>query len=453
MTSARTEQLVTYDREHILHAQIPLGETLGVIYDSAEGIVLRDTEGKEYLDASSQMVSANLGHGRREIIDAVKAQLDKLQHVGQYYGHSSTPMVECAEKLASVTPGDLDHFWFTSGGGESTDAAIRLVRRYFTALGQPTKRKVISLYMSYHGTGNGPMNLTGIPAMQAGYGPEAPGYLKIPAYYCYRCPFGLEYPSCDTRCARFLETVIQDEGPENIAAFIAEPELGASGFLVPPDTYWPLIREICTKYDVAMIADEVMCGFCRTGTMFCIDHWNVVPDVMCVSKGITGGYIPMGAVAFNDRIWHGLEGVPLMHQYTFSGSPAGCAAAIAAIDVYVNDHIAENATRVGAHIVERIEREFMPMPCVGTHSGLGLMLAMEIVADKRTKAMFDPPVGPIMPLLDEARDLGLHLRQMGSNRIVIAPPCTTTIAEADRIVDILEPLVAAIRPPDATARG
>ena len=135
MTSARTEELVKYDREHILHAQIPLGETLGVIYDSAEGIVLRDTEGKEYLDASSQMVSANLGHGRREIIDAVKAQLDQLQHVGQYYGHSSTPMVECAQKLATVTPGDLDHFWFTSGGGESTDAAIRLVRRYFTAPG------------------------------------------------------------------------------------------------------------------------------------------------------------------------------------------------------------------------------------------------------------------------------------------------------------------------------
>ncbi len=362
-------------------------------------------------------------------------------------------MVECAQKLATVTPGDLDHFWFTSGGGESTDAAIRLVRRYFTALGQPTKRKVISLYMSYHGTGNGPMNLTGIPAMQAGYGPEAPGYLKIPAYYCYRCPFGLEYPSCDTRCARFLETVIESEGPENIAAFIAEPELGASGFLVPPDTYWPLIREICSRHDVVMIADEVMCGFCRTGTMFCIDHWHVVPDVIAMSKGITGGYVPMGAVAFNDRIWDGLEGVSLMHQYTFSGSPAGCAAAIAAIDVYVNDHIAENATRVGRHIVERIEKEFMPMPCVGTYSGLGLMLAMEIVADKQTKAMFDPPVGPIMPLLDEAREKGLHLRQMGSNRIVIAPPCTTTIAEADRIVDILKPLVAAIAPPDSTARG
>jgi putrescine aminotransferase len=202
-----------------------------------------------------------------------------------------------------------------------------------------------------------------------------------------------------------------------------------------------------------MIADEVMCGFCRTGTMFCIDHWNVVPDVLCMSKGITGGYVPFGAVAFNDKIWDGLAGVPLMHQYTFSGSPAGCAAAIAAIDVYVNDKIAENATRVGRHIVDRIAAEFMPMPCVGTYSGLGLMLAIEIVADKQTKAMFDPPVGPIMPLLDEARRLGLHLRQMGSNRIVIAPPCTTTIAEADRIVDILKPLVAAITPPDPTARG
>ena len=300
--------------------------------------------------------------------------------------------------------------------------------------------------MSYHGVANGPMNLTGIPAMRAGYGPEAPGYLHIPAYYCYRCPFGLEYPSCDMRCARFLETVILAEGPENVAAFIAEPELGASGFLVPPDEYWPLIREICTKYDVLLVADEVMCGFCRTGKMFCIEHWDVVPDLMAMSKGITGGYVPFGALAINDRVWDGLRGVELMHQYTFSGSPAGCAAAIAAADIYVKEDVAENARKVGAHVVDRIEKEFMPMPCVGTHSGLGLMLAMEIVADKQTKAMFDPPVGPIMPILAEARDRGLHLRQMGSNRIVIAPPCTTTIAEADEMVDILKPMVAAIRP-------
>jgi putrescine aminotransferase len=446
MTSDRTEQLVKYDSEHILHEQIPLGETLGVIYDTAQGVSLWDTEGKEYLDASSQMVSCNLGHGRTEIIEAAKAQLDKLQHVGQYYGHSSTPMVECAMKLAEITPGDLDHFWFTSGGGESTDAAIRLVRRYWNAVGQPTKRKVISLYMSYHGTGNGPMNMTGIPAMQAGYGPEAPGYLHIPAYYCYRCPFGLEHPSCGTQCARFLETVIESEGAENIAAFIAEPELGASGFLVPPDEYWPMVRDICTRHDVMMIADEVMCGFCRTGTMFCIEHWDAVPDAIAMSKGITGGYLPFGAVAFNDKIWNGLEGISLMHQYTFSGAPVSCAAAMAAIDVYRNEDVAANARMVGGHIVDRIVNEFMPMPCVGTYSGLGLMLAMEIVKNKETKEMFDPPVGPIMPLLDEAREKGLHLRQMGSNRIVIAPPCTTTIEEADRIVDILKPMVAAITP-------
>jgi putrescine aminotransferase len=447
MTSKRTEELVQYDREHVLHAQIPLGENLGFVYDRADGIYLWDTEGKQYIDASSQMVSCNLGHGRREIIEAAQRQLDKLQHVGQYYGHTSTPMVECAMKLAEITPGDLNHFWLTSGGGEATDAATRLARRFYSATGRPAKQKVISLYMSYHGVATGPMNMTGIPAMRAGYGPESPGYVHIPAYYCYRCPFGLTYPSCDMRCARHLETVILSEGPENVAAFIAEPELGASGFLVPPDEYWPLIREICTKYDVIMIADEVMCGFCRTGRMFCIDHWDVVPDMMTMSKGITSGYLPFGAVAIGDKVWDGLQGVELMHQYTFSGTPASCAAAIAAVDVYVKEDIAKNADIVGRHIVDRIEAEFMPMPCVGTHSGLGLMLAMEIVADKETKAMFDPPVGPIMPVLDQARQNGLHLRQMGSNRIVIAPPCTTTIEEADRIVDIIKPLVAAIRPP------
>ena len=295
-----------------------------------------------YLDASSQMVSCNLGHGRREIIEAAQKQLDKLQHVGQYYGHSSTPMVECAMKLADDHP-RRPRPLLVHVGRRRVDRRRRSGWRAATGApsGQPTKQKVISLYMSYHGTGNGPMNMTGIPAMQAGYGPQAPGYVHIPAYYCYRCPFGLEYPSCDMRCARHLETVIEAEGPENIAAFIAEPELGASGFLVPPDEYWPLIREICDEYDVTMIADEVMCGFCRTGTMFCIDHWDVVPDMIAMSKGITSGYLPFGAVAFNDKIWDGLKGTPLMHQYTFSGAPAPCAAAIAAIDVYVNEDVAE----------------------------------------------------------------------------------------------------------------
>jgi putrescine---pyruvate transaminase len=446
MTSKRTEELVQFDREHILHAQLPLGQNLGIIYDRADGVRLWDTEGKSYIDAASQLVSCNLGHGRREIIDAVNAQMDRLQHASQYWGHSSTPMVECAMRLAEITPGDLDHFWFTSGGGETTDAAIRLARRYWSAQGKPERNKIVSLYMSYHGVANGPISLTGLPQMREGYGPESPGYLHIPAYYCYRCPFGLEYPSCDVRCARFLETVILSEGPENVAAFIAEPEIGAAGFIAPPDEYWPLIRQICDKYDVLMIADEVMSGFCRTGTMFCIEHWEVVPDLMAMSKGITSGYVPFGALAINDRVWKGLEGLNLMQQYTFSGSPVGCAAAIAAIDVYVGEQVAANASRVGAHIVDRIEKEFLPMPCVATVSGLGLMLAMEIVKDKDTKEMFDPPTGPIASLLAQARERGLYLRQMGSNRIVVAPPCTTTIEEADEILEILKPLVAGIQP-------
>jgi len=447
MTSKQTEELIKYDREHILHAQIRFGENLGVVYDSAKGIMLRDTEGKEYIDASSQLVSCNLGHGRREIIEAAQKELEKLQHIGQYYGYSNTPMVKCAQKLAGITPGNLNHFWFTSGGGEATDASVRLVRRYWSAVGKPSKQKVISLYTSYHGAAIGPMTMTGIEAMWEGYGPQASGFLHIPPYYCYRCPFGLKYPDCDIRCARFLSTVIEYEGPNNIAAFIAEPEIGASGFLAPPPEYWPIVREICTKYDVMLITDEVMSGFCRTGKMFCINHWDVTPDVMAMSKGITSGYLPLGAVAFNDKIWKGLEGITFLHQYTFSGAPAPCAASIAAIDIYLKEKVAENAAKVGKHISERLEAEFMPLPCVGTYSGLGLMLAIEIVADKDTKAMFDPPLGPIMPLLDKAREKGLHMRQMGSNRIAIAPPCIITIEEADRILDILKPLVATIRPP------
>ena len=298
------------------------------------------------------------------------------------------------------------------------------------------------------------MNMTGHPGHARGLRPRGAGLPPYPRLLLLPLPVWPRIPACGVRCARFLETVIEAEGAENIAAFIAEPELGASGFLVPPKEYWPIIREICTKYDVAMIADEVMCGFCRTGTMFCIEHWNVVPDVMAMSKGITGGYVPFGAVAFNDKIWDGLRGVSLMHQYTFSGAPIALR----------RSHGRHRRLRERGHRGERDQGRCRTSPSASKRSSCPCRASARTAAWVSCWPWKSSPTRPPRPCSTrpwarscrcsiEARQAGLHLRQMGSNRIVIAPPCTTTIAEADSIVDILQPLVAAITPPDARRQG
>ncbi len=448
MARTLTEDLVKYDREHILHSICVVGENKGIIYESAQGIMLRDTEGNEYIDAASQLVCCNLGYGRRELIEAVQKQVQKLPFLANYYGLSSRPMVELARKLAEITPGTLNHFWFTPGGAESTDSAFTLARFYWSTLGKPIKHKIISLHYSYHGNTIGSRAAAGFPVTSTSYyGPPAYGFYKIPNYYCYRCPFDLKYPDCNVRCARFLETFIQANGPDTIAAFIGEPIQGSAGLIVPPPEYWPIVREICTKYNVLFIADEIMTGFCRTGKMFCLNHWDVVPDIMIIAKAFTSAYMPLGAVAFSEKIWRGIEGREFRPGYSSGGNPICCACAMAAIDAYLKDKVAKNAERVGKHIIERLEAEFMPLPCVGTYSGLGLMIGLEIVADKITKAMFDPPLGPIKSLIHKALEKGLYTHEMGYNRITICPPCVITLAEADKILDILLPLVAGIKPP------
>jgi putrescine aminotransferase len=443
-----TKDLINYDRDHILHSFCEVGRNRGIIFESAQGITLIDTEGKNYIDATSQLVCCNLGYRRPELLEAVREQLNQLQFLGNYYGYSSRPMVELSQKLGEIMPGTLNHFWFTPGGAESNDSAITLARFYWSTLGKPTKHKIISLDNAYHGSTIGARSAAGAPVTSMNYyGPPADGFFHIPQYYCYRCPFGLNYPDCNILCARFLEIAVKANGPDTIAAFIAEPMQGSAGIIVPPPEYWSIVREICTTYDVLLIADEVMTGFCRTGKMFCLDHWNITPDMMTLAKAITGAYLPLGVLAFSEKIWKQIEGQEFRPGYSSSGNPICCACATAAINVYVKEGLAENSQRVGRHILNRLENEFLPLPCVGTCSGLGLMIGLEIVADKATKAMFVPPLAPIKSLIGAALDNGLYIHEMGKNRIAICPPCVTTMQEADRILDILKRLVGEIMPP------
>ena len=343
MTSKRTEELLRWDREHIVHSKWGIGGNNGVIIDKSYGIYLQDTEGKEYIDGTSQLICVNLGYGQKEIIAAVGEEMDKLQFASYFFGFSNEASIKCAQKLSELVPEGLDHFDFTTGGSESVDLALRIARLYWSVKGK-NKYKIISLYDSYHGVTTGALTATasGRGFFERGMGPMLPGFIHIPSYYCYRCMFGLEYPSCNIQCARFLAELIEKEGADNIAAFIAEPEIGAGGFIAPPPEYWPLIEEICAKYEVLLIDDEVMTGFGRTGKMFAIEHWNVKPDIITMAKGIASSYLPFGAVAFSGEIWDTFKGRNLI-AYTYSGPPVCAHASLLLLLFDTLDTVSDNA--------------------------------------------------------------------------------------------------------------
>lgn len=452
MSSKRTEELLKWDREHIVHSRYGIGGNIGIITDKTHGIYFQDTDGKDYIDGASQLLCVNLGYGQKEIVDAVYKEMERLQYSMLFHGFSNIASIECGRKLGELVPEGLDNFNFTSGGSESIGVAMRLARLYWRSKNRASKTKVVSLYDSYHGTGHGGLTATGSGRgfYEKDAGPIASGYIRIPSYYCYRCMFGLEYGTCNMQCARFLAEVIEKEGAESIAAFVAEPELGVGGMIAPPPEYWPLIRSICTKYDVLLITDEVMTGFGRTGKMFAVEHWGIKPDIMVMAKGLTSAYLPFGAVAFNDDIWKELQGKNLV-SYTYAGHPTCAAAAVKAMEIYVRDKVAENAASVGRYAMDRLKQDFEPLACVGEVGGLGLMLGIEIVADKGTKATFDSNLHIMQQLQDKALEKGMFIRtaeitSCPGDRICFAPPLIITKEEVDKALDILYQILADLKP-------
>ncbi len=445
--SLKTEALLKADLAHVLHPSGIVGQNSGLVIEKAHGVYLVDTEGKEYVDMASGNCCCNLGHGRKEIIDAVTSAISKTDFSTLFYGHSNAYIIECAQKLARLTPGDLNHFCFASSGSESVESALKIARLYWYHQGRSVKYKIISLYDSYHGASGFSTYVTGsgLGAMSDVFGPPPPGLMRIPSYYCYRCTLGLNYPECGTRCARLLEEVIRAEGAESVAAFIAEPMLGGGGFIDPPPEWWPIVSETCRRYDVLLIADEVISGFARTGTMFGIQHWGVQPDLMTMAKGITGAYLPFGAVAVGDRIYDGLKGKIFAHGFTYSGHAIPAAASSAALDIYVREKVPESAARVGSHIRQRLDTEFAPLPSVGNIGGMGINFAIELVSDRTTRTPITP--GVKTGLLGKLLEQGIYTRCVGrfGNRLHIGPPCTVTVEEADAALDIILPLLAGLK--------
>lgn len=439
MTTAAERSLIDRDIAHLVH---PLhnqaAHESAKIWVGGKGAYIEDSEGNEYIDCLSGLWNNTAGNGRPELADAAAAQMRQMAFVSGYAGSSNPRAIELSERLAHLTYPSINHFYLTSGGGESTDSNIKLARYYWKLKGKPDKTKVISRIWGYHGVTLAAMCATGIPAYWPMFEPRIPGFSHIPSPYpyLYEAPEGAK--SQGIAAADELEKQILEEGPDTVAMFIAEPVQGAGGVIVPQEDYFKRIREICDQYEVLLVADEVITGFGRTGKMFGLEHWGIEPDLMQFAKAITSGYFPLGGIGISDEIASVMNdsGSPWMHAYTYSSHPVGCAVALAMMDIVENEDFVGQAQTKGKHLLVKLKEALADHPHVGEVRGLGMMCGVELVKDKATKEMFDASDGIGAKVHAETVKRGMFSRVRG-DCYCIAPPIVTSESTIDDIASIL----------------
>ncbi len=442
------ERLVDLDGKYSLHPFTNLGDHRKQgprIIVEGDGNRVRDIDGREYIDAFSGSWNVAIGHGRREVAEAIKEQMDKLEYFSPFFRFTNPPAIELAEKVVSLMPRNwnMGHVLFTCGGSETNDTLFKICRMYWELKGKSEKKKIISRRFAYHGVTMGSLSATGIDHFKLYFEPPASSsFVHIMAPYCYRCEAGLEASDCDLECAGRLEETILREGPDTVAAFIGEPVIGAGGVIPPHEGYWPKVREICDKYDVLLIADEVITGFGRTGKMFGSMHWNLRPDIVAVAKSITSGYFPLGGAVINNEIYGTLlndlpDFMPFLHGYTYNNHPVGCAAGLANLR-YIEEHnLVENAARMGDYLADRLQRLYA-RPSVGDIRSIGLMASVEIVKDRQTKEPIGAiPMDSTHRIEELAYERGVFARA-GLENMELAPPLTISEEEIDKVVDVLD---------------
>ena len=404
------------------------------IITEGHGIRVTDTEGRTWIDVTGGFHSINVGYGRTEIAEAARDQMYKLHYFAQ--GTTTEPLARLVEKLAEITPGSLERTWPVTGGSEANEQAIKIARAYHKRKGESGRYKIISRRSSYHGALGVTMWLGGF-LDRSDYEPAYPGMVYAPQPNPYRCEFGGETPSeCAVRCAQAIEDLIQFHGPKTVAAVIAEPVAQPPGAAVPGDEYWPMLRQICDKYGVLLIADEVITGFGRTGKLFAVNHWDVVPDIMTVAKGIVSTYLPMAAAIATREVADVFAGPRNMlpGALTFGGHPVSAAAALKNIEILLSEGMVENSAQTGAYFLEQLQGLKEDHPIIGAVRGLGLLLAIELVSDRETKARFDPELRIGERLREKFRQQGLLLEAL-DHAVSIGPPLCTTRSDVDEIVE------------------
>ena len=444
-TQGTNTALLQRDQAHLVHPlHEPALHAQGRVWVRGEGAILTDADGRECIDGLAGLWNVTAGHGRRELADAMRAQAETLAYCSAYSGNSNPRAIELAERLAALCYPSINHFFFTSGGGEATESSIKAARAYWKLRGRPAKTKVISRIDGYHGVTLAAMSATGISPYWSLFEPRVPGFVHIPS----PCPYRYEAPagvSQGLAAANELEQAIVREGPETVAMFIAEPVQGAGGVIVPQDDYFPRIRAICDQYDVLFVADEVITGFGRTGLPFALAHWGVEPDIVQFAKAITSGYVPFGGIGIGDTVMDVLQDTagPWMHAFTYSAHPVGCAVALRTLDIIDDERFPEQAATKGGYLLDALRTALDGHPHVGDIRGKGLMCGVEIVEDKAAKQPFPAgaKVGP--RVLRTALERGLLSRVKGDSYL-LAPPIIITHEQLDRSVAILAEAIEAV---------
>ncbi|HSF05299.1 MAG TPA: aspartate aminotransferase family protein [Methylomirabilota bacterium] len=450
-------ELIKADQDHLIHPlHHPVDAAEPTIYVRGRGATVFDLGGHEYLDGLSGLWNVNVGHGRAELAEAAAQQMRELAYFSGYVGSSNLPAINLARRLIELAYDNMQAVFFTSGGAESTESAFKTARFYWKARGKPEKVKIIARHHAYHGVTAQAMSATGMAAYWKMFEPRVPGFLHVQTCYPYRFQGLRAGETVGQAAARELEEAILREGPETVAAFIAEPIHGGGGVIYPTDDYFPRVREICSRHQVLFIADEVITGFCRTGRWFAMGHWNVLPDMVAFAKGVTSGYLPLGGIMVSRAIKEAIDGVKpedrWMHAYTYSGHPTCCAVALKNIEIMERERLWENAARMGERLHQGLVQAFGDHPHAGDiRGGKGLLAAVELVADRATKANFpsDRKLAPRVQAEMMKRGLVSRVRAQSpgpggmGDTIFFAPPLVVTAAEVDRIVSATRDAVKA----------
>jgi adenosylmethionine-8-amino-7-oxononanoate aminotransferase len=431
------------DITHMLHgATVPseFAKSVNRIYVEGHGVRLVDIDGKEYLDAMSSGLVNFLGYGNQELVEAARVQMGRLHCAPSFANRTNMPEIDLARKLADITPPGIKRFMFTNSGSDANDSAFKIVRWYWREQGR-NKYKIISLDNAYHGATYGAMSATSFPGFShKNFEPFVPGFLRVPNFYCYRCPLGKSYPSCDVACAEALEKTILQEGADTVGAFLCEPVETSAGTLVPPPEYWPRVMEICKKHSVFLIIDEYITGFGRMGKFWAGEYWSIRPDLIMFAKGLASGYLPMACIGITEEIYKGMtkNDIPFAHVFTYGGHPVGCAVALKNIEIIERENLVEKAEKMGVYIKDRLKKIQKDCPYLGDVRGMGLYFGLDLVSDKETRKPFAPEKNVSVGVRARLYEKGLIVGGFGPNNITLGPPLIITKDEIDCVLDGLE---------------
>lgn len=436
-----TRSLQRRDSAHYMH---PFTDTKALaargarIITRGEGVFVWDSDGNKMLDGMSGLWCVNLGYGRNELVEAASRQMRQLPFYNSFFNTSVVPAIELAELLTEVTPPQFNHFFFTNSGSEGNDTILRMVRRYWDIKGQPHKKTIIARNNAYHGSTVCGASLGGMSYMHEQGDLPIPGIAHIEQPYYFEHGKGLSPEAFGIKAAGWLEDKVLELGADKVAAFIGEPVQGAGGVIIPPPGYWAEIQRICDKYDILLVSDEVICGFGRLGTWFGSEYFGMRPDLMTFAKGITSGYLPLGAVAVGDRVASALinQGGDFNHGFTYSGHPVSCAVAVENIRIIQREGIVDRVARETAPYLHQRFMELSIHPLVGMAETCGMMAGLVLVRDKAEGACFDPDLAVGMICRDFCFNGGVIMRAVG-DRMIIAPPLVISKSEIDTMIDLI----------------